>query len=102
MRLALISWVHRLQSRPTGGSPVTDFLAWTQSTTKGFPKGQFNNCSPREFLVSIACKEKKTRAEKAYIRAESANANGFENLPLYAAAIVRCALGLSWHSFRRC
>lgn len=51
-------------------------------------KGRFTNASPRDYLASISRKQNKSAIDHKYIRAEAAQQNGFENLGLYAAAIV--------------
>ena len=51
-------------------------------------KGKFTNSSPRQYLADVKAKAVKTEEDKKYIRAEGAQLNGFENLPLFAAAII--------------
>lgn len=51
-------------------------------------KGRFTNASPRDYLAAISRKQNKSAIDHKYIRAEAAQQNGFENLGLYAAAIV--------------
>lgn len=51
-------------------------------------KGRFTNASPRDYLASISRKQNKSAIDHKFIRAEAAQQNGFENLGLYAAAIV--------------
>ncbi|ETS63652.1 hypothetical protein PaG_01954 [Moesziomyces aphidis] len=51
-------------------------------------KGQFKNAHPRQLLHDLLAKKTKTANEAKIIRAESAQLNGFENLGLFAAAVV--------------
>lgn len=51
-------------------------------------KGRFKNSSPRQMLHDLMAKKDKTPLDKKIIRAESAQLNGFENLGLFAAAVV--------------
>ncbi|EPQ26103.1 uncharacterized protein PFL1_06311 [Pseudozyma flocculosa PF-1] len=51
-------------------------------------KGKFTNSSPRQYLADIIKKENKTADDKKYVRAEAANANGFENLAFFASAVI--------------
>ncbi|SPO20991.1 uncharacterized protein UTRI_00468 [Ustilago trichophora] len=51
-------------------------------------QGRFKNASPRQMLHDLMAKKDKTALDKKIIRAESAQLNGFENLGLFAAAVV--------------
>lgn len=51
-------------------------------------KGKFTNASPRDYVNTIARKEKKEDWEQKFIRAEAAQMNGFENIGWFAAAVV--------------
>lgn len=51
-------------------------------------KGQFKNSSPRGYLSQVQQKKDKTPTDEQYIRAEAAQANGHENLPFFAAALL--------------
>ena len=51
-------------------------------------KGAFKNAAPRQLLHDLMAKKTKTDVDKKIIRAESAQLNGFENLGLFAAAVV--------------
>ncbi|GAA6062941.1 hypothetical protein JCM10212_005954 [Sporobolomyces blumeae] len=55
-------------------------------TCKDLP--DFTNVNPREFLRRVQNQEKRTPVVDEYLRAESANANTFENWPIFAAAVV--------------
>ncbi|KAI5474968.1 hypothetical protein MNV49_002152 [Pseudohyphozyma bogoriensis] len=48
----------------------------------------FKNLSPREFIVKCRNLEKQTPVVAKYLRAEAAQQNGFENLPIFMASIV--------------
>ncbi|ORY75328.1 hypothetical protein BCR35DRAFT_353634 [Leucosporidium creatinivorum] len=48
----------------------------------------FDNSAPREFLARVRAQEKQTPDVGKFLRAEAAQQNGYENLPLFAAALV--------------
>lgn len=48
----------------------------------------FDNASPRSFIDRVRRLEKQTPTTKRYLRAEAAQQNGHENLPLFAAALI--------------
>jgi uncharacterized MAPEG superfamily protein len=51
-------------------------------------KGRINKANPRAILSQIQAKEKKTDVDQMFLRAESCQQNGFENLPFFAAGIL--------------
>lgn len=55
----------------------------------------FRFADPRGFLSSLQKKENLTPDEQAVVRAEAAQQNGFENIALFATAIVRAHLSFS-------
>ncbi|CAO1622315.1 unnamed protein product [Sympodiomycopsis kandeliae] len=66
---------------------------WVNSISAHFyavslTKGHFTNTSPREYLASINRKQTKSALDQKYIRAEAAQQNGFENIALFAAALI--------------
>lgn len=50
--------------------------------------GKWENSNPRCYVARIDRKEKKTATEQMILRAEACQANSFENLGWFAAAIV--------------
>ncbi|KAM0789705.1 hypothetical protein ACM66B_006564 [Microbotryomycetes sp. NB124-2] len=48
----------------------------------------FDNRCPREYVASVRALEKQSPAVKKYLRAEGAQQNGFENLPIFLATVV--------------
>ncbi|KAK4051629.1 hypothetical protein OIV83_002769 [Microbotryomycetes sp. JL201] len=48
----------------------------------------FDNRCPREYVASVRALEKQTPVVKKYLRAEAAQQNGFENLPIFIATVV--------------
>ncbi|SCZ98303.1 BZ3500_MvSof-1268-A1-R1_Chr3-2g06282 [Microbotryum saponariae] len=48
----------------------------------------FDNRSPRAYLAKVTALEKQTPDQQKYIRAEAANANGVEAIPLFGLAII--------------
>lgn len=50
--------------------------------------GKFENTNPRQYVASVNKKEKKTATEAAFLRAESAQQNGLEQIGWFAAAVV--------------
>ena len=50
--------------------------------------GKFKNTNPRQFVASVHKKEKKTAVEEMFLRAESAQQNGLEQIGWFAAAVV--------------
>ncbi|SCV74587.1 BQ2448_7616 [Microbotryum intermedium] len=48
----------------------------------------FDNRSPRNFLAKVTAIDKQTPDQQKYIRAEAANANDVEAIPLFGLAIV--------------
>ncbi|SNX81725.1 uncharacterized protein MEPE_00430 [Melanopsichium pennsylvanicum] len=68
----------------------------------GLSKGQFKNTSPRQLLHDLMAKKDKTELDKKIIRAESAQLNGFENLGLFASAVVAANMtGVPNHQLNR-
>ncbi|ORY75327.1 hypothetical protein BCR35DRAFT_314653 [Leucosporidium creatinivorum] len=63
------------------------FYAASLSSHRDFG-GSFDNVSPREYNAKIRSLEKQTPIMAKYLRAEAAQANSFENWPIFAAAVI--------------
>lgn len=48
----------------------------------------FNFDSPRDMIQQVNAKATKSEDELTFLRAEAAQQNGFENVPLFAVAVV--------------
>ncbi|KAK4056449.1 hypothetical protein OIO90_002592 [Microbotryomycetes sp. JL221] len=48
----------------------------------------FDNRAPREFLAKVRAQEKQTPDTRKYLRAEAAQQNSFENLPVFLATLA--------------
>jgi len=48
----------------------------------------FNFDSPRDMIQQVNAKATKSEDELKFLRAEAAQQNGFENVPLFAVAVV--------------
>ncbi|KAI1506225.1 hypothetical protein F5X99DRAFT_404272 [Biscogniauxia marginata] len=71
--------------------PVALFLALAPRGYSGFAgvgKKYFDPSNPRTFAARLGNADIDKQVKARILRAESASANAFENLPLYAAAVV--------------
>jgi uncharacterized MAPEG superfamily protein len=59
----------------------------TRPPSSAFPRS-LTARSPRGFLASLQKKDKLTADEKRIVRSESAQQNGFENVPFFGIAIL--------------
>ena len=63
--------------------------ATTLHDARSSPSNKFDNSSPRKLIPSLSSNQSlDTATKETIIRAEAAQQNGFENLGLFAAAVV--------------